>query len=288
MSNRKKFRAALGIIGIVIIIAFISLGVFLGWEEAKYKEVAEYNDLYHAATVVSVDQQSVYDVIGITPEYKIEYKFDENGKLAGSTQINITPEYVLLKNVDGEYVAVEADASQYCIGQNVYYWPYFFNDHGYFLNDHGPGDIVSELPSLQEFFYSTRAYRILHILFRVLIGLCVIDVIVFVSVSCSDDYDEKEEREEPVRTQTAAPAASAPAASAPAAAAPAASAPAAPVPAVNAAPVSAPKPAAAPAPKPAVPKAAGDLASLAAMADKAGDYVPEQKQDDGMNTLSSM
>ena len=102
------------------------------------------------------------------------------------------------------------------------------------------------------------------------------------------DYDEKEEREEPVRTQTAAPAASAPAASAPAAAAPAASAPAAPVPAVNAAPVSAPKPAAAPAPKPAVPKAAGDLASLAAMADKAGDYVPEQKQDDGMNTLSSM
>ena len=109
------------------------------------------------------------------------------------------------------------------------------------------------------------------------------------------DYDEKEEREEPVRTQTAAsapaaaaPAASAPAAPAPAAAAPAASAPAAPAPAVNAAPVSAPKPAAAPAPKPAVPKAAGDLASLAAMADKAGDYVPEQKQDDGMNTLSSM
>ncbi len=109
------------------------------------------------------------------------------------------------------------------------------------------------------------------------------------------DYDEKEEREEPVRTQTAAsapaaaaPAASAPAAPAPAAAAPAAPAPAAPAPAVNAAPVSAPKPAAAPAPKPAVPKAAGDLASLAAMADKAGGYVPEQKQDDGMNTLSSM
>jgi len=104
------------------------------------------------------------------------------------------------------------------------------------------------------------------------------------------DYDEKEEREEPVRTQTAAsaPAAAAPAASAPAAPAPAAPAPAAPAPAVNAAPVSAPKPAAAPAPKPAVPKAAGDLASLAAMADKAGGYVPEQKQDDGMNTLSSM
>ena len=107
------------------------------------------------------------------------------------------------------------------------------------------------------------------------------------------DYDEKEEREEPVRTQTAA---SAPATAAPAASAPAAPAPAAPAPAVNAAPVSAPKPAAAPAPKPAaapapkpaVPKAAGDLASLAAMADKAGGYVPEQKQDDGMNTLSSM
>ncbi len=93
------------------------------------------------------------------------------------------------------------------------------------------------------------------------------------------DYDEKEDKEEPAHTAAATPAQNPQASAAPVTPA----APAAPVtpaaPAVPAAPAAAPK------------AAGGDLAALAAMAEKAGGYTPdaaEQANADGTNTLSSM
>ncbi|MBR4201752.1 MAG: hypothetical protein IKQ91_10905 [Oscillospiraceae bacterium] len=105
------------------------------------------------------------------------------------------------------------------------------------------------------------------------------------------DYDEKEFAETPKAANAAKPAAPA-AAPAPAATAPAPAAVPAPAPAPAAAP--------APAPAPAAPVGGGDLAALAAMAEAAGDYQPEEAKtpdeaqntdgdnNNGMNALSSM
>ena len=105
------------------------------------------------------------------------------------------------------------------------------------------------------------------------------------------DYDEKEDKAEEAKTpdapkeekKDAAPAATPAPATTPVPAAPAAASAekaAAPAPA-------SPAKAAAPAPK----AAGNDLAALAAMADKAADYVPdaaEQAKEDSMNSLSNM
>lgn len=99
----------------------LAVGTVLIDKRQDYKNVESLREQYKSAVVVSLDQETIYEINEIRPEYKTEYILDGNGKVAESYEVCLTPNYILLMDNNGEYViATVEELSKFAIGQTVY------------------------------------------------------------------------------------------------------------------------------------------------------------------------
>lgn len=152
---RQSLHKIIKIIIVPLIILSVLLPIFLINQYVKFRKAEVIHDTYDKCTVVSTDQDTIYNVTGEALLYKTDYVFSEDGKVADKIKVKAS-EYILLRDKNDELIAVPANPSEYRTGEVVYF--------------HQPNEIKKNVPSLEGFFFNT-------IWFNILLGIEVIMVI---------------------------------------------------------------------------------------------------------------